>query len=280
MTSRGGFLIAVFGTASLVAVLAGCWTASQTGVPVSIWGRMVAAWAVGLVVAVVLARMARVGDRLAAVGAIGVTALVMLSFVDAGLEGVHRWIVIGPVRVNVAAMALPALIAMLAGRAWAAPVALAIMVLLMAQPDASQASGFAVAMAIFLLAGPRGRFAWLAIAVVAALAVISWLRPDPLASVPEVEGIVALAWGQHPALAILAVAALLLATMAPMIVDGAEQRDPAARAVAAYMLITAIMPAIGAFPVPLIGMSMSPIMGFWLGIGLLAQRRNPRRPPQ
>lgn len=29
------------------------------------------------------------------------------------------------------------------------------------------------------------------------------------------------------------------------------------------------MPLLGAFPVPLVGMSMSPIIGFWAGIGAL-----------
>lgn len=35
------------------------------------------------------------------------------------------------------------------------------------------------------------------------------------------------------------------------------------------------MPLVGAFPVPLTGMGMSPILGFWLGIGVLSATTKP-----
>lgn len=281
MLNPGRLLIMVFGAASLIAVLAGCWAASNAGVPVATWARMIAAWVIGLGMAIYLARLPRWGDRRALAFAAGVTVLLLLSFADAGLAGVHRWVVIGPVRLNVAALVLPVAIVVIAGRSWAAWAGLAIMVLLVAQPDASQASGFAVAAAAAaaVLTGARARngFAGAALATIILLGALSWLRPDPLASVAEVEGIVGLAWHQHPALAILAVTALVLATITPVVIGYAGQPDPAARAITAYMIITAALPIIGAFPVPLVGMSMSPILGFWLGIGMLvAQRRQAR----
>ncbi len=279
MLKPGRLLIMVFGAASLIAVLAGCWAASNAGVPVATWARMIAAWVIGLGMAIYLARLPRWGDRRALAFAAGVTVLLLLSFADAGLAGVHRWVVIGPVRLNVAALVLPVAIVVIAGRSWAAWAGLAIMVLLVAQPDASQASGFAVAAAAAILTGARARngFAGAALAAIILLGALSWLRPDPLASVAEVEGIVGLAWHQHPALAILAVTALVLATITPVVIGYAGHHDPAARAITAYMIITAALPIIGAFPVPLVGMSMSPILGFWLGIGMLvAQRRQAR----
>jgi hypothetical protein len=36
-----------------------------------------------------------------------------------------------------------------------------------------------------------------------------------------------------------------------------------------YFLGCMLMPLFGAFPVPLVGMGMSPILGFWFGIGVL-----------
>lgn len=266
-------LFLLFAAASLLAVLAGCWTAHTAGVPAGVWGRMIGAWAVGLGIAIALTRTGGRWRQRAGAGALAaIVLLLVLVFADGGLEGVHRWIVIGPVRLNVAALMLPLAIVLLADRQ-AAPVAmLVMMVLLVAQPDASQACGLAVA-AVILLARhePRRPGIW-AIAAIVALAIVSWWRPDPLHSVAEVEGIVALAWGQSPALAIVALVALAAASIAPITAG----RDPAALALAAYMIVTAAMPALGAFPVPLIGMSMSPIIGWWLGIGTLAGRRRPQ----
>jgi len=66
------------------------------------------------------------------------------SFLAPAQEGVHRWIDLGPLHVNVAALSLPAAIVALAfcgiwsriGGAFAAAIA----VLLVLQPDASQAT--------------------------------------------------------------------------------------------------------------------------------------------
>lgn len=114
------------------------------------------------------------------------------------------------------------------------------------------------------------------VGVVAVLGIIAWARPDPLAGVAEVEGIIGLAWQRAPLVAAVAVTSLAIAVGAPVLSSSRSNRAPA-RALAAYMAVTAIAPAIGAFPVPLIGMSMSPVIGFWLGIGMLvAQRRQAR----
>ena len=86
-----------------------------------------------------------------------------------------------------------------------------------------------------------------------ALAAASWLRPDPLEAIPEVEGIVGLAYAVSPVLALLAVVVLVATLLAP-----------------AYFLTAAATTLFGAFPMPLLGVGMSPILGFWLGVGLLA----------
>jgi hypothetical protein len=41
-------------------------------------------------------------------------------------------------------------------------------------------------------------------------------------------------------------------------------------ALAVYCAVVSLAPALGAFPVPLVGMGMSAILGFWLGAGALA----------
>lgn len=273
---RESRLIALFAATSLIAVSAGCWVADLAGVHAGVWGRMIAAWAVGLGIAIALSRASGAANSTRSmIGVAGIALLLALGFADAGLEGVHRWIVIGPVRFNVAALALPLALVLLAGvsRAWQLALSGAIMLLLVAQPDASQATAFGAGAICLLWSKGRDGIAAAAMAATALLAMVAWLRPDPLAAVPEVEGIVALAWQQGPALAITAVAALAGATLSPLVASSAAHRGPAAWALATYMAVSAIIPAVGAFPVPLIGMSMSPIIGFWIGIGILAQRR-------
>jgi hypothetical protein len=104
-------------------------------------------------------------------------------------------------------------------------------------------------------------------------AVMAWLRPDPLAPVAEVEGIVGLAYALSPPIAVAAVVALGGAALAPMMTATRPER-PAARtaalALGAYSVFSALAPLFGAFPVPLVGVGVSPVVGFWMGAGLLA----------
>jgi len=104
-------------------------------------------------------------------------------------------------------------------------------------------------------------------------AVAAVTRPDPLQPVPEVEGIVGLACALSPVLAVAGVLCLGVATAAP--IACVRSGPPAGRAAAAgllgYMVAVAFAPVLGAFPVPLMGMGVSPIIGAWLGIGLLVR---------
>lgn len=273
MGGRRPGLIGLFGAASLVAILVGCWTAAQHGIPVTMWARGIVAWVIGLAIAFVLRRSSAIArDRAAAL--VAVTGLVLLAacFVDSGLDGVHRWIVAGPVRVNVASVILPFLIVVLSGRRWAPVALLAVMLLLTLQPDASQASAVAIAGICSFVSGKKSGIALGAVVVLSVLAIVAWFRPDPLPSVAEVEGIIALAWDRAPIVAVIAVGALALAVATPLL-GSVRSRDAAAAALAGYIAVTAFAPAIGAFPVPLVGLTISPVIGFWLGIGALAQRR-------
>jgi hypothetical protein len=154
--------------------------------------------------------------------------------------------------------------------------------LLVFQPDASQATSFFAAVVI-LIAGstaPKvGRFAAIACAII--IAAIAWARPDPLKPVAAVEGIFALAFAMSPLLALAAAVALAAACFAPLAIrNGADaQHQIAALAVTIYFICTALCPAFGAFPVPLVGLGMSFPAGYWLGIALLCANRTSATAP-
>ena len=90
--------------------------------------------------------------------------------------------------------------------------------------------------------------------------------------VAEVEDIIGLAYVLSPLIAIVAVVVLSGATLAPMMIAAQLRRSTirtAALALSAYFVLSALTPLFGVFPVPLVGIAMSPVIGFWLGVGLL-----------
>lgn len=265
--------LAAFALASLVAIAIGCAVAAANGVPAGVWLRNPASWVVGALMAAALAAFA--GPRVTVVflglAPVGLVA----SFAAPDLQGVHRWVDLGPLHINVAEVLLPPAVAACAslaqGRVWLQVAALAL-ALLVLQPDASQATAFGGATAVLVGASVRSMLLRIAgLAVIAVAVGASWLRPDPLAPAPEVEEIMRLAWAVSPLAAVAAWAALL-ASCGTL----AWGRTPGAMALGVYALLTALTPILGPFPVPLVGMAMSPVLGLWLGAGLLAAQARVR----
>lgn len=266
-----------FGGVSLIAVATGAAVCAASGVPAGLWGRNLAAWVVGAAAAAGIAwawrpAMAPVALWLAPTG-------LAATFLAPGMDGVHRWTDLGPLHMNMAMLLLPAAVAALpaedgVGRlSWVAM--LLALALLAAQPDASQATTLAAVLALVVVATVRRAGLRLGlIAVVLVIAVIGWLRPDPLLPVPEVEGIVGLAFAVSPAAGGLAVLSLAAVAAAPVLWTrtGAPGLRLAGAALGLCLLGCAVTPMLGAFPVPLVGVGLSPILGAWLGAGVLAGR--------
>ena len=266
-----------FAIASLLAVAAGVVVCGLSGVPAGVWGRNVAAWVLGGLMAAGLARWAG-GKTLLAFAVltpIGLAAPMLAH----GQQGVHRWLDLGPLHMNAAMLLLPAgvvaLTVLVQRAAWPWIAALLGLGLLVLQPDASQATAFAAALCIVAIGMPgRSGPVRLGIALLAALlAALAWTRADPLAPVPEVEGVLGLAAQLSPLLAVVDVLGLAAFAATPGWVAHrlpAKEVRTAGYALSGLFLIWSVAPALGAFPVPLVGMGPSPILGAWLGVGVLA----------
>jgi cell division protein FtsW (lipid II flippase) len=274
-------LLVVYGVLALATVGLGCLICALADVPTSIWMRNLIGWGVGLAAAGAIAAFA--GKRTATV-LLGLSAvLVAASLFGPAQQGVHRWLAVGPLSINLALLMLPMAVVALdwtRERASSWGLALAILGLLVVQPDASQATAFAGALALIVLRAPLSTPVRVGLITMAAgLAAFSWLRPDPLAPVPEVEEIIALAWAETPVLAVAAVVLIVATSLGPILGTRPAGARPSgiAAPLSAYLLLTAGMTLFGAFPMPLLGIGMSPIVGFWLGVGLLAAqlRRGP-----
>lgn len=267
-----------FGCVSFAAVALGAVVCEMSGVATSLWARNLGAWALGALVAIALARWA--GRRAVYVAAVLAVLGLGATLLSPGLDGVHRWLLVGPVRINAAFVFLPSLVVatpvLIARSGWGwLPAMLALLVLGL-QPDASQATALALAIGV-LAATARSHRLSIRVAVAAAAGLVAawtWTRPDPLQPVPEVEEIIQLAAGHSPLLALAGVMLLAALAAAPFLATRRRDSDDAARtaglALSALFVAWAIAPALGAYPTPLIGVGLSPILGAWIGIGLLA----------
>lgn len=70
--------------------------------------------------------------------------------------------------------------------------------------------------------------------------------------------------------------ALIAFAAVPALASRGRDFDGVRRAAVALTVLLSgwiVAPALGAFPVPLVGVGLSPILGVWLGVGLLASLR-------
>jgi len=275
-------LIAIFAAASLSVVVLGAYVCALSDIPPAVWLRNLAAWLVGALAAAALA--IRASPSWLPVLLLAAPAALAAPFLGDGLSGVHRWIEAGPLRLNAAMLVLPVLVVTLActHALWRWAAALTSLLLLVLQPDASQATALATAAALVALRSAKSMLARVVIvAASAGLAAIAWLRPDPLEPVPEVEGIVGLAAQASPLLAGASLALLAAVAMAPGLAlrRGAPDLRLAGAALTVCLGVWTLAPFHGAFPVPFMGVGPSPLLGAWLGVGLLAGLKRNRSSP-
>lgn len=274
-TSRRHNPLLWFGLASAAAILCGGIAMTDAGLPPAIAWQNGAAWLLGAIAAFGLTRIGhRPGASFAIVG-VAILALIA-TLLGPGQEGVHRWVALGPINANIASLLLPAAIVALGRLGIDRPIALAgalaIAALLWLQPDASQATAFALAAAVLALRGAGGHLRFLALLALP-IAAATWLRADPLEPVLHVEQAIQLCLSVSPVLGLAAMATLAVASLAPLAARG----DRTASALAAYMVAAALAPLVGWYPVPLIGAGMTFPVGLWLGMGMLRAGPSPER---
>ena len=210
---------------------------------------------------------------------IGTAILALVLAVGIEMDGVRRWLDLGPVVVQPGLILSPLLLAIVAsreGRHWR--VAILIPVLLLAwQPDAASMLALAAGVAA-LMAGASGlsRRGWttrrLAIAAgalgfaVIGLAIAGIQTPPPVAFV---EGTVGIATLSGPIAGILHFGAIAL-----MIAALLSRTDPTGLALAAYFTVATLAAVFWAFPMPVAGAGPSHLVGFGLATGWLATHRH------
>lgn len=260
-----------------VAVAAGAMFLSDVGALPGMASRNVVAFVFGLLLGWAFHRIAhwRHGAAILFAAGSATLALVLVSGIE--LDGVKRWLPLGPFTVQPALILSPLLLAIAAsreGRHWRAAILLPIGLVAL-QPDAATMLALAAGVAALMAsASSESRRGWsrrrVAIAAAAlALALIGLLiagirTPPPVAFVEGTVGIAALSgW---PAMA------LHFSAMGLMIAALLSREGTTGPALAAYFTVTTIAAIFWAFPMPIAGAGPSHLVGFGLAIGWLAER--------
>ncbi len=261
------------GTAAVVAGAAFLWV---VGAIPGMASRNLASFLVGLGLGWLLHRVARWRHGAIAIFLVTCGLLALVVAIGTEIDGVKRWLPIGPVHVQPALILAPLLLALVAsreGRHWRA-IALVPLGLIAAQPDAATTIAFAGGVVILMVSvSAHARKGWsvrrvaVAAASVALTAIaLLWYgiaTPPPVAFVEGTAGIAA----TSGATAIL----LHLAALGLMVSALAMRGDDAGLALAAYFMLAAIAASFFAFPMPVAGAGPSHLIGFGIAIGWLTQ---------
>ncbi|RRN62355.1 FtsW/RodA/SpoVE family cell cycle protein [Caulobacter sp. 602-1] len=229
----------------------------------------VAAGLAGALLALVVAWLVRPPGRVAAVIVLALTLAIEAYILVAGvsMEGVRRWVALGPLQLHAASLLVPLAAWTAAQRldAIAAVLLAATLAVLAAQPDAASVLALTLALgAVALVDRSKRRLAGI-LAVVGA-AGVAWAlsRPDPLPAVDHVELVVRRAFEASPTMGSLAAVALIAIPLAMLW----SRRTPAALALAAAWAGFVLANLIANYPAPVIGAGAAPVLGWLLSVGL------------
>lgn len=260
-----------------VAVAAGAAFLWNVGALPGMATRNVLAYVLGLVAGWAAHKLARV--RFGAAALFGTAALVLVLLLVQGteLDGVKRWLAIGPAHVQPALILAPLFLAIVAGqegRHWRVAILLPILLVAL-QPDAATlvamtggVAGITAAASVQSVRGWTARRKALAAAALCLAAigiVFTGIQTPP--AVAFVEGTVEIAAMSGSIAIFLHAFAVVIGVVALAIAGGTD-----GAALAIYFALTALAALFWAFPMPIVGAGPSHLVGFGVAIGWLAER--------
>ena len=239
-----------------------------------------AAFAVGTVLW--LALRVRTPLRWSGFAMVVLAALLLATAVGGrALDGVTRWVMIGPLSMQTSFVVLPAMIVLYARKADLTGTAgiLLAAAALAAQPDRAMAAMLATGAAVVAASKP-GKLNVMALVGSAIAFVITLFRPDTLPAQPFVERVLNTAFDVHvlAGIAVLLGCLLLVAPAWPAIWRPSERTVLLAFGASWAASITAA--AAGNYPTPVVGYGGAAILGYLLSVALLPDRAMRRAPAQ
>lgn len=258
--------------APVPAISVGAFLANENDLPIGAFVPNVLGVLLGIPLAVVLANRRPV-QTIRAANVVLAVALGLLAgtLFFPGIEGVNRWMVFGPIRINVSQLLAP-LFLWICGVMWDRRTtfpAISILLIHYFQPDAGQATALALGLSVLFFSLSGVAFYWRALSALGALAIasLSWRQPDPLEAIPHVEGILHLTASEQVAMIPISILAGLLLFLPP--IQTFRSRPRLSFAMIIYWVAAFTVTELGNFPVPVFGAGAASVLGWYMMCGLL-----------
>lgn len=208
-------------------------------------------------------------------------ALLATALLGTQLDGVARWVKLGPLLVEPSLILLPVAAVALARSRGALPVFSIVVAAtaLALQPDRAMAGSLLAATAV-LAAIRRERATFAMLAAATGAFAVTLARGDTLAPQPFVEGVLAASWGASVlagCLVSMGLALLLAPALLGLRLGGDE--EAAHFVFGAVWLAIVAASALGAYPTPVVGAGGSAIAGYFLSLAALDPRFGARSRP-
>lgn len=262
----------------LPSIIIGSLAMYTNGVPTIIWSQNIFASLIAVLISELVSRKTKIIGSIFSIPLI--ILLLLFTFLDIGLEGVHRWVSIGPVRFYIASIVLPLLIIGLwkitKNLSWRIPtiITMGVSLLLALQPDASQTTAFIISMAIILFNKTSKTCYRLSVSgVLSIIIILSWLYLDNLPPVPYVEEIVKMVANMGIIWLALGIISLVILPLPFFLFPPRNAKLPS-KCLGVYFAIVLISTLFGNFPVPTMGYGISPIIGYFLSIAWLINNKS------
>lgn len=261
-------------TLTIPSIAIGVLAMYQNHVPFAIWGQNIGCLILMSVISFLLIthKSNITGNRYNQLLLPAAICALVLPFANQGMEGVHRWISIGAVKLNVAMIVLPMILLELyqvlkiRGLTYAGVSAFIILLVLFFQPDASQLTGFAIPVMIMLSLNTRSKkIRFLITGVSVLFIVLSWIRLDHLPPVNYVERILGMVADMGWIWFVSGVISLAILP-APFLLLPPKNAVSVSRYIGCYYIVILLSTLFGNFPVPLMGYGISPIVGYYLSL--------------
>jgi cell division protein FtsW (lipid II flippase) len=232
--------------------------------------------AAALCVAIAFWRAPRLGSwPISAATMIIVPVLLACSFAGPAVDGVHRWIALGPLKLHIAMGVLPYLATQMfwfEGRLMSLTI-MACSVITAFQPDGASSAALA-SISLCLVCFRQNRWAFAALLVASTALVAAVLNAEALAPVRFVEYVIADAYSAHVGIAALLFASMVIAVIGPIYSGWRFRAGLSAPLMAwsACLIGFFVASFAGPYPVPLLGYGVSSILGFGLALAVLGQK--------
>jgi hypothetical protein len=198
--------------------------------------------------------------------------LLLLTLVGNDIDGVHRWIKLAILNVNVAMVVLPITLVvfynlLMKKKLWyPLIIVVAMAIVLTLQPDASQLMSFSIPVIMILFNKNiiiNNILKYIISFTLIILMIFSWIFVDHLAPVSYVEGILGLLYNLSPILWFMGIISLIL-ILFPFIMFPPKEYRCLSTGIGIYYSLVMIATIFGNFPVPFMGYGISPIIGYWI----------------